>query len=35
VADQKFEQGRNHVRKGLAGLQETWGTAPLHSKGTS
>ncbi len=35
VADQKFEQGRSHVRKGLAGLQETWDTAPLHSRETS
>ncbi|DBA69229.1 TPA: hypothetical protein ACH3X2_012976 [Trebouxia sp. C0005] len=35
VADQKFEQGRNHVRKGLAGLQETWDMAQLHSRGTS
>ena len=35
VADQKFEQGRNHVRKGLAGLQETWDIQPLHSKETS
>lgn len=33
VADQKFEQARNHVRKGLAGLQETWDTAPPHSRG--
>lgn len=35
VADQKFEQGRGHVRKGLAGLQETWDMAPLHSRETS
>ena len=35
VADQKFEQGRSHVRKGLAGLQETWDMASLHSRETS
>ncbi|KAL0048449.1 hypothetical protein WJX82_003489 [Trebouxia sp. C0006] len=35
VADQKFEQGRSHVRKGLAGLQEAWDMAPLHSRETS
>ncbi len=35
VADQKYEQGRSHVRKGLAGLHETWDMAPPHSRETS